>query len=415
MSPRLLFLILVMLCITGVFILTHMNTPVTSLPRPAHYLWSIRHLVNASSSAVSNMVGTIYRYIFQKDYTVKKVVLFWSPRGRSVLSEHGWTMESCPEWKNKCELMYDSSYLSVAHMVVFTLRTLPSNLTKIYSLHNVQSQSILRHSDQSQNILRHRDQSQRWVIYSRESPQNEPNHKLLVSQFDGIFNFTAHYSKKADVYYPYGRCYSKNKTVTDNQIIHNKTRLIAWAVGDCHPFSERDKYVWLLRQHIHVDIFGACGSLRAKRDTFDELLTQYKFYLSFENSFCAGYITEKFYKIVSRPELQVIPIVLGSGSYKDLLPPGSYIDIRDYSSPAALAKHLKYLDGNNSAFMEYFRWHDSQACEETPWNLQCLLCDRAHQILKSPRIISKQQLQYVFGEDNCTLPEKYYWNVEGML
>lgn len=36
----------------------------------------------------------------------------------------------------------------------------------------------------------------------------------------------------------------------------------------------------------------------------------------------------------------------------------SYIDVRDYDSPAALAAHLRYLDGNDTAFEEYMAWHD---------------------------------------------------------
>ena len=53
------------------------------------------------------------------------------------------------------------------------------------------------------------------------------------------------------------------------------------------------------RRYIQVDIYGSCGTMRCLRTDNDrcrKLLNEdYKFYLSFENSNCDYYITEKFY------------------------------------------------------------------------------------------------------------------------
>lgn len=57
----------------------------------------------------------------------------------------------------------------------------------------------------------------------------------------------------------------------------------------------------------------------------------YKFYLSFENSLCRDYVTEKFYQ----PLLyNMIPIVYGSANYSALYPElnSSYIDTRHFAS-----------------------------------------------------------------------------------
>ena len=51
----------------------------------------------------------------------------------------------------------------------------------------------------------------------------------------------------------------------------------------------------------------------------------YKFYLSFENSFCRDYITEKFWKVL---KYRVVPIVLGAGNYSLYAPPKSYINVQ---------------------------------------------------------------------------------------
>ena len=39
-----------------------------------------------------------------------------------------------------------------------------------------------------------------------------------------------------------------------------------------------------------------------------------------------------------------------------MFPAKSFIDVRDFSSPRALAEHLSYLDANDTAYQEYFQW-----------------------------------------------------------
>ncbi len=44
------------------------------------------------------------------------------------------------------------------------------------------------------------------------------------------------------------------------------------------------------------------------RDCEVSLLSEYKFYLAFENSFCEDYVSEKFWNALRR---SVVPIVMG--------------------------------------------------------------------------------------------------------
>lgn len=60
--------------------------------------------------------------------------------------------------------------------------------------------------------------------------------------------------------------------------------------------------IWQLRFHLfyqQIDIYGGCGQLKCPRfeanKCFEMLNRDYKFYLSFENSNCRDYITEKFF------------------------------------------------------------------------------------------------------------------------
>ena len=48
---------------------------------------------------------------------------------------------------------------------------------------------------------------------------------------------------------------------------------------------------------------------------------------------------------------------MGGSNYSRILPPHSYINVQDFEDPEHLAKYLKYLDGNATAYMEYFGWH----------------------------------------------------------
>eukprot|EP00957_Ditylum_brightwellii_P048317 3667050-Ditylum_brightwellii.AAC.1 len=42
--------------------------------------------------------------------------------------------------------------------------------------------------------------------------------------------------------------------------------------------------------------------------------------------------------------------------YERVLPPGSFIYAHEFDTPGALVQYLRYLDGKETAYREYFQW-----------------------------------------------------------
>jgi hypothetical protein len=109
-------------------------------------------------------------------------------------------------------------------------------------------------------------------------------------------------------------------------------------------------------------------------DCFHNIEKQYKFYLAFENSFCADYITEKMYRTLN---LNLVPIALNGANTSKLLPLHSYIDVRDFHSPRHLADYLNELNSNDTKYMEYFSWKKSYIHKSYKHPF-CSLCEMLH-------------------------------------
>ena len=76
---------------------------------------------------------------------------------------------------------------------------------------------------------------------------------------------------------------------------------------------------------VRVDNFGGCmhnkdfpAGYQDTEENFMQLLSKYKFYLSFENSICRHYYTEKLFRSL---EIGVIPILLGHPADSEYLLP----------------------------------------------------------------------------------------------
>jgi alpha-1,3-fucosyltransferase len=249
---------------------------------------------------------------------------------------------------------------------------------------------------------------QNFIFFNYESPVHTDLAKLRL-YFNNYFNRTMTYRHDSDVVslHPYGRLKCRKKKATDrclnfprfysfesdsvsspaasggggeeNDVIPRmdltrKTRTAAWFVSNCVTDSRRESLVHNLSLFIPVDIYGEChgGQQCRNRPECDRMLSRhYRFYLSFENSLCPDYVTEKLYRALAH---DTVPVVFGGADYSNYLPAGSYLDARDFESPQILADHIKKLMSDDQLYMKHFNWRRNYVVDPAPLDGWCHLC-----------------------------------------
>ncbi|KAK6195140.1 hypothetical protein SNE40_000624 [Patella caerulea] len=186
-------------------------------------------------------------------------------------------------------------------------------------------------------------------------------------------------------------------------ILSQKSTLIAAVVSNCEfAPSKRLKYIQFLQRHLEqpIDIYGRCGRFKGGKgyDWFKPISVKYKFYLAFENSLCKDYITEKFFE---RQNLNWVVIVRGSGNYSQFYPKQSYIDTRDFETTKDLADYIKYLDKNDTAYLEYLSNKVDFKAELNIPERFCEICQRLHKPLVP---IHYANIWDWFSKNACTVP-----------
>lgn len=232
---------------------------------------------------------------------------------------------------------------------------------------------VLHWRDVNLQDLPESDGDQVWILYNKESPMHTPRNVLTT--LSGRLNWTVTYRRDSDFFSPYGRIVSGKESA-----VGDKSASVAWLVSNCHTASKREDYVQELSNFVQVDVYGKCGQKYCPHlsasECYHKLASRYRFYLSFENSICQDYVTEKLFNALKSG---MVPVVFGGADYTRILPPHSYIDTRDFASPRDLAEYLRNLTLDHQEYSTYFKWRESFRVDLVPYRWLCDVCEKLHQ------------------------------------
>ena len=247
------------------------------------------------------------------------------------------------------------------------------------------------HSPDSQSrshveSLRTANERELLVHYTMESPQMWPADldAAYMASFDLRWSYNTRLSSAPSVYHDGGKLARRVRRPVHRVGWRSKVRgrLLTTAVSNCEDFVGRAEYVRALQREMGGEFInvGRCSGSELsaeqqaeiqskKRGGFDRFVARGYFYLALENANCEGYITEKLGRALVAG---VVPVVfdarLPSGGprrpdYSTLLPPGSYVNVADFASPAALASHLRAVAANQTAYTAHLWAHNLNASQ----------------------------------------------------
>ncbi|XP_059139274.1 alpha-(1,3)-fucosyltransferase C-like [Physella acuta] len=228
-----------------------------------------------------------------------------------------------------------------------------------------------------------RPRGQIWVKAMWESPVNY-DYPSPYESWRSVFNWTYNYRVDSDIFAPNNLFVwrDRDQLLSDGeyvQIAKNKTKMAAWFVSNCATQSRRHEFTEQLQEYMDVDIYGQCGTLKCpmNQGQCEQMLTTtYKFYLSFENSLCKDYLTEKFYRNFAE-RLHVIPIARGGFDYQKYIPPGGFVDSSQFSNNTELAKYLIDLGNDILRYAQMLKEKDKLAMLNRKFDW-CDICEKVH-------------------------------------
>ncbi|XP_046651804.1 alpha-(1,3)-fucosyltransferase C-like [Daphnia pulicaria] len=366
---RILLLFLVINALFGIALFGNHDTSV-----------NVRQFYSSFDKSVSDFLSRV-------TYRGNKTILIWNSAHRIETAAFGLGYQ--PFIQHGCE---------VSDCVVFDNATTP----ELLPLEDYDAIIIHMHELWLTQLPEFKRQAhQRLIFLTQESPTTMP---IDITILGNYFNWTMSYRLNSDIRLLYGRVSPRPTAPTTadetrrmieethlsstKNYAANKTQPVGWMVSHCDTNSLRETYVRQLSKFIPVDVYGGCGNLSCSRnhdhwlsypECYIMLEEKYKFYLSFENSICTDYATEKFFEILMH---NIVPVVYGGANYSQIAPPHSYIDALDFT-PEKLAEYLKLVDSNDTLYNEYFWWKDHYEVEAGVDQMAshgfCDLCKKLHQ------------------------------------
>lgn len=182
--------------------------------------------------------------------------------------------------------------------------------------------------------------------------------------------------------------------------LNNRSAQAAVMISNCYSHNAREDYLRRLQSVIPITRLGHCTRQKCRLARFaclDQLAEHHPFYLSFENSLCRDYVTEKYANVILNRRM--IPVVFAHDTHRYI--PHSFINAREFSSPEHLGSYLRYLVTNQTAFDRYFQWQNEyELIIPAEEDYLCQLCSKLHD-LNEPRKIYPSMKQWLYVDADC--------------
>ena len=304
---------------------------------------------------VSSKNVTLNSNVHVRSNNQPKTIIFWTKYyGHTWRDNH---LSKCG--KHKCYSTSKRSLLPYADAVVF------------HGFDNFEIKEAL-----SVPRLTH----QYWIYYNKEASLRSTIQN--ITQYEPVFNWTMTYKLDSDIIYSYSRVlpgkYLRGFDSKRNYL-KRRTKTAFAIISNC--FKPRLDYIHELKKYIDIDLYGKCPGHKPFCRRCWKIAKKYKFYLSFENSLCTDYITEKTYTNAFTHEL--VPVIMSGANLSNplLIPQGSYVDARSYSSAKALATYLMEVSNNSTLYNNFFKWRAEWKIVNQ-WDykgLECSICEKLYE------------------------------------
>ena len=255
-----------------------------------------------------------------------------------------------------------------------------------------------------------RPRDQIWAFFYMEPTNRMRKDVGFVSpHWRSTINMTITYRTDSDITLSYGMLRARNSLYKADygKIFERKSKVAAWVVSNCGAMSGRDQYVRELRRHgLPIDVYGKCGDKGRISDSarINMLNNDYKFYLAFESCLCLDYITEKFFENFIH---DIVIVARGGSNYSKLLPPETFIDTSNFSSPKELAKYLLAVNNSKQLYTNHLmnkNKYEALSPEFTSEYSNCRLCEKLNNIEKN-RNVYEDLNSYMYNDHfSCFKP-----------
>ena len=260
-----------------------------------------------------------------------------------------------------------------------------------------------------------------FVVYNRESNLWEPKGKDYLDAVNGMINWTIGLRRDNDIYIPTaiitrGR-HLDGFDPHKNYLADKEGFTAALLTSNCWVgssfklyYGRRDFIRALQDAGLKLDVYGACGTQCGSYENCARYLKKYKFVLTFENSLCWDYLTEK--PFIGGLNIGSVPIIATWANISDpyVLPPGSFIDALNFSTPSKLISYMEKVGEDPKLYNRFFEWRAnwtyrlvSQFEGHVPFSDDyfCPLCHRLHELKRHPRLKTITNYTDWYEQEKC--------------